>query len=100
MDRGLRVSCTPRPHDYRGQDQDRGESALAYCDCIAQMLQELGARRIAVPRDFPYHIAQVLKEEGFSIEAVKSPFQQIRARKSEAEVQKMRKRCRMPVTLP
>ncbi len=82
---------TLQDYDYRGKIKSRGESALAYCDCIAQMLQELGARRIAVPRDFPYHIAQVLKEEGFSIEAVKSPFQQIRARKSEAEVQKIRK---------
>jgi Xaa-Pro aminopeptidase len=82
---------TLQDYGYRDKVKARGDPALAYCDCLAQMLQELGARRIAVPRDFPYHIAQVLKEEGFSFEAVKSPFQQLRARKSAEEVEKVRK---------
>jgi Xaa-Pro aminopeptidase len=82
---------TLQDYDYRGKSKERGDPAVAYCDCLAQMLQELGARRIAVPRDFPYHIAQVLKEDGFSFEAIKSPFQQLRAKKSEAEIGKIRK---------
>ena len=82
---------TLQDYDYRGKSKERGDPAVAYCDCLAQMLQELGARRISVPRDFPYHIAQVLKEDGFSFEAIKSPFQQLRAKKSEAEIGKIRK---------
>ncbi len=82
---------TLQDYDYRGKMKERGDSAVAYCDCLAQLLQELGARRIAVPRDFPYHIAQVLKEDGFSFEAIKSPFQQLRAKKNEAEIGKVRK---------
>jgi Xaa-Pro aminopeptidase len=82
---------TLQDYDYRGKIKERGDSAVAYCDCLAQLLQELGARRIAVPRDFPYHIAQVLKEDGFSFEAIKSPFQQLRAKKSGGEIGKIRK---------
>ncbi|MDP2216706.1 MAG: Xaa-Pro peptidase family protein [Methanolobus sp.] len=82
---------TLQDYDYRGKIKERGDSAVAYCDCLAQLLQELGARRVAVPRDFPYHIAQVLKEDGFSFEAIRSPFQQLRAKKSEAEIGKIRK---------
>jgi Xaa-Pro aminopeptidase len=82
---------TLQDYDYRGKIKERGDSAVAYCDCLAQLLQELGARRIAVPRDFPYHIAQVLKEDGFSLEAIRSPFQQLRAKKSESEIGKIRK---------
>ncbi|AFV24114.1 peptidase M24 [Methanolobus psychrophilus R15] len=82
---------TLQDYDYRGKAKERGDPAVAYCDCLAQMLQELGARRIAVPRDFPYHIAQVLKEDGFSFEAIRSPFQQLRTKKSEAEIGKIRK---------
>lgn len=76
--------------DYRSKVNERKDPTLAYCDCIAEVLQKEGARRVAVPRDFPYFIAQTLKEEGFSIEAIKSPFLQLRSKKapSEAEVVK------------
>ncbi|WP_340819729.1 Xaa-Pro peptidase family protein [Methanolobus sp. WCC4] len=75
---------------YRSKVNERKDPTLAYCDCIAEVLQKEGARRVAVPRDFPYYIAQTLKEEGFSIEAIKSPFLQLRSKKapSEAEVVK------------
>ncbi len=78
-------------YDYRGKAKERGDSALAYCDCLSQLLQELGARKVSIPRDFPYHIAQVLKEDGFSFEAIKSPFHQLRAVKSNEEVEKIKK---------
>ncbi|MDK2825624.1 MAG: Xaa-Pro aminopeptidase [Methanolobus sp.] len=77
--------------DYRSKVKERQDPALAYCDCIAEILQKEGARHIAVPRDFPYHIAQTLKEEGFSIQAIKSPFAQLRARKDESEIKIVRK---------
>lgn len=77
--------------NYRDKIKARGDPSVAYCDCLAEILQKHGARRIAVPRDFPYHIAQTLKEEGFSFEAIKSPFQQLRARKNESEIRDVRK---------
>ncbi|WP_406656169.1 Xaa-Pro peptidase family protein [Methanolobus sp. ZRKC2] len=76
--------------NYRDKVKERGDPSLAYCDCLADILQRHGARRIVVPRDFPYHIAQTLKEEGFSFEAIKSPFQQLRSRKNESEIEKVR----------
>ena len=75
---------------YREKVKERGDPAIAYCDCLAEILQKNGARRIAVPRDFPYHTAQTLKEEGFSFEALKSPFSLMRARKSESEKEKIK----------
>ncbi|TGC11166.1 M24 family metallopeptidase [Methanolobus halotolerans] len=77
--------------NYRDKIRERGDPSIAYCDCLAEILQKHGVRRVSVPRDFPYHIAQTLKEEGFSFEAIKSPFQKLRARKSSSEVGKVRK---------
>ena len=77
--------------DYRSKVKERQDPSLAYCDCIADVLQKEGARKVAVPRDFPYHIAQTLKEEGFSIEAIKSPFAQLRAKKNSSEAEIVKK---------
>ncbi len=71
---------------YRDKVKLRGDPAIAYCDCLAEILQNNGARKIAVPRDFPYFTAQTLKEEGFSIIASKSPFGQLRACKNDVEI--------------
>ncbi|WP_342306346.1 Xaa-Pro peptidase family protein [Methanolobus sp. ZRKC5] len=77
--------------DYRSKVKERKDPSLAYCDCLADILQKEGARRVAVPRDFPYHIAQTLKEEGFSIEAIKSPFAELRSRKDPSEIEMVKK---------
>ena len=77
--------------DYRSKAKERKDPSLAYCDCLADILQKEGARRVAVPRDFPYHIAQTLKEEGFSIEAIKSPFAELRSRKDPTEIEAIKK---------
>lgn len=77
--------------DYQAKVRERQDPALAYCDCLAMILQKEGSKIIAVPRDFPYHIAQTLKEEGFSIKALKSPFAQLRAKKDASEVKIIRK---------
>ncbi|MEZ5334455.1 MAG: Xaa-Pro peptidase family protein [Methanolobus sp.] len=77
--------------DYRSKVLERKDPSLAYCDCIAEILQKEGARHVAVPRDFPYHIAQTLKEEGFSINAIKSPFAALRTRKDPVEIKTVKK---------
>lgn len=76
--------------DYRSKVKERQDPSLAYCDCIAEILQKEGAKKVAVPREFPYHIAQTLKEEGFSIEAVKSPFASIRSKKDSTEIKNIK----------
>lgn len=82
---------TLQDYDYSSKVKERKDSGLAYCDCIAEILQKEGARRVAVPRDFPYYIAQALKEEGFSIEAIKSPFAVLRSRKKPSETETVKK---------
>ena len=77
--------------EYRSKVKDRKDAALAYSDCLSMILQKEGSRRVAVPRNFPYHIAQLLKEEGFSIEVVKSPFAGMRSKKGPSEVQVIKK---------
>jgi Xaa-Pro aminopeptidase len=77
--------------DYRSKVKERQDPALAYCDCIAEILQKEGAKKVAVPRDFPYFIAQTLKEEGFSIDSIKSPFAQARSKKSPSEIKIIKK---------
>jgi Xaa-Pro aminopeptidase len=77
--------------DYRSKVKERQDPALAYCDCIAEILQKEGAKKVAVSRDFPYFIAQTLKEEGFSIDSIKSPFAQARSKKSPSEIKIIKK---------
>jgi Xaa-Pro aminopeptidase len=77
--------------DYRSKVKERQDPALAYCDCIAEILQKEGAKKVAVPRDFPYFIAQTLKEEGFSIDSIKSPFAQARSKKFPSEIKIIKK---------
>lgn len=87
-----RVSTVKTLQDcsYRDKVKARGDPSLAYCDCLAELLQDNGARKIAVPRDFPYFTAQTLKEEGFSIISLKSPFSQLRACKNDSEITMIR----------
>lgn len=77
---------TLEDYNYRNRLQETGDSARAYAECLGQILQKEGARKIAVPHDFPYYVAQVLKENGFSVNSLKSPFKLIRIIKAKEEV--------------
>ena len=81
---------TLQDYSYREKLRARGDSYQAYVDCIAEILQKEGIRKIGVPRDFPYHTAQALKEEGFTIVDMESPFKKLRATKKEDEIEHIR----------
>ncbi|MBN2488469.1 MAG: aminopeptidase P family protein [Methanosarcinaceae archaeon] len=80
---------TMQDYDYRSKIKARGDHALAYSDCLAELLQKEGVRKISVPRSFPLFTAQSLKEEGFSVMPIKSPFKEMRTRKDETEIEKI-----------
>jgi Xaa-Pro aminopeptidase len=80
---------TTQDYDYRSKIKARGDPALAYSDCLAELLQQENVRRIAVPRSFPLFAAQSLKEAGFSVIPIKSPFREMRKRKDESEIEKI-----------
>ncbi|WP_370572625.1 M24 family metallopeptidase [Methanomethylovorans sp.] len=81
---------TLQDYSYREKLKIRGDSYQAYVDCIAEILQKEGIRKIGVPRDFPYHTAQALKEEGFTIVDMESPFKKLRSIKRGDEVEHIR----------
>ena len=72
--------------NFHEKMKETGDSARAYAECVGQILQKEGVRTICVPYDFPYYTAQILKENGFSIVGIKSPFKPIRAVKAKEEV--------------
>ncbi|WP_298684803.1 Xaa-Pro peptidase family protein [uncultured Methanomethylovorans sp.] len=77
---------TLQDYNYREKLKQRGDPYQAYVDCIAEILQKEGIRKLGVPRDFPYHTAQALKEEGFTIVDMESPFRKLRSLKREDEI--------------
>ncbi len=77
-------------YNYAEKLKQRGDSYQAYTDCIAEILQKEGIRKLGIPRDFPYHIAQSLKEGGFTIIDMESPFRKLRSIKREDEVEHIR----------
>lgn len=76
--------------DFRQKIKESGDSVRAYAECLGHILQEEGIRKVAVPYDFPYYTAQVLKENGFSVTPIKSPFRKIRTIKTKEEVELIR----------
>ncbi len=81
---------TTSEYGYRTKVKEKPDAFIAYCDCLADMLQDLGVRRISAPRNFPLYIAQYLKEVGFSVQPVKSPYRDMRAVKNADEIEKIR----------
>jgi len=80
---------TTQDYGYRAKIKARGDPALAYCDCLAELMQQENIRKIAVPRNFPLFTAQALKESGFSVIPIKSPFKEMRTKKDASEIKKI-----------
>lgn len=59
----------------------------AFIDCICDIFKKENIKKIAVPRDFSYYIAQKFKEVGFSVIDIKNPFIKLREVKSENEIE-------------
>ena len=78
---------TTDEYDFKSKVKARGDPALGYVDCLAELLQKEGIRKIAVPRHFPLFTAQTLKEEGFTVMPIKSPLREMRMKKDETEIE-------------
>ncbi|MDO9516882.1 MAG: Xaa-Pro peptidase family protein [Methanosarcinaceae archaeon] len=78
---------TTNEYDYKSKVKARGDPALGYVDCLAELLQKEDIRKIAVPRHFPLFTAQSLKEEGFTVIPIKSPLREMRMKKDETEIE-------------
>ncbi|HJH28409.1 MAG TPA: aminopeptidase P family protein [Methanosarcinaceae archaeon] len=78
---------TTNEYDYKSKVKARGDPALGYVDCLAELLQKEDIRKIAVPRHFPLFTAQTLKEEGFTVIPIKSPLREMRMKKDETEIE-------------
>jgi len=74
--------------DYKYQEKLKyaSDSYDAYCECLGELLRDLKVRRVSVPKKFPLYIAQYLKEMGFTVLPIKSPFRKMRTIKSENEI--------------
>jgi len=72
---------------YMEKIKEKKDGSLAYAACLSELLSESGAKKIAVPYDFPVFYSNFLSEEGFSIVPVKSPFRKMRSQKRAEEVE-------------
>lgn len=72
---------------YMEKIKEKKDGSLAYAACLSELLSETGAKKIAVPYDFPVFYSNFLSEAGFSIVPVKSPFRKMRSQKKPGEVE-------------
>lgn len=72
---------------YRNKVKEKKDSSIAYVACIAELLMKEGVKKVAVPYDFPTFYSNSLKEAGFSIVPVKSPFRKMRSWKRPEEIE-------------
>lgn len=77
---------TTQDYDYRSKIKSRSDPSIAFSDTLGELLGKEGIRKIGVPHNFPFFIAQTLKEQGFWFMPIKSPFKDMRTKKSESEI--------------
>lgn len=71
---------------YREKIKEKKDVFLAYAACISELLLAEGARKISVPYDFPTFYSDSLKNSGFLIIPIKSPFKKMRSLKRPEEI--------------
>lgn len=72
---------------YREKIKEKKDPSIAYAACISELLQGEGVKKVSVPYDFPTFYSDFLKEAGFSVIPIKSPFRKMRSLKREEEVE-------------
>lgn len=84
-----RVSMLRTPTDFRYREKvkEKKDGSLAYAACIAELLLENGAKKVAVPYSFPVFYSNYLTGAGFTIIPVKSPFLKLRSLKNPDEIE-------------
>jgi Xaa-Pro aminopeptidase len=78
---------TIQEFNYREKIKEKKDTSTAYAACISELLQEEGVKKVSVPYDFPTFYSEFLKEAGFSIVPMKSPFQKMRSLKRPEEIE-------------
>jgi Xaa-Pro aminopeptidase len=78
---------TIQEFNYREKIKEKKDASIAYAACISELLLGEGVKKISVPYDFPTFYSEFLKEAGFSIVPMKSPFQKMRSLKRPEEVE-------------
>ena len=73
--------------EYREKVKEKKDTSIAYAACVSELLQGEGVKKISVPYDFPTFYSDFLKEAGFSIVPLKSPFRKMRSIKREEEIE-------------
>ncbi|MCZ7355417.1 MAG: Xaa-Pro peptidase family protein [Candidatus Methanoperedens sp.] len=67
------------------------DAEAAYCEMICEFLRSENLKRIAVPYNFPVHLADCMRKEGFDVIPIKSPFRDMREVKKEYEIRAIEK---------
>ncbi len=84
-----RVSIIKTTQDlrYREKLKEKKDASAAYAACISELLTLKGTKKISVPYDFPVYYSEYLKNSGFSVTPVKSPFKKMRSLKRQEEIE-------------
>lgn len=87
-----RVSIIKTTQDfgYMEKIREKKDAYIAYAACISELLLAEGAKKISVPCDFPTFYSEFLKNSGFSILPIKSPFKKMRSLKKQEEIEAIR----------
>ena len=72
---------------YREKMKEKKDPSIAYAACLSELLAGEGIKKVAVSYDFPIFDSNFLKEAGFSIVPIKSPFRKIRSLKKPEELE-------------
>lgn len=81
---------TTKDLGYREKVKEKKDPSLAYAACLSDLLSETGAKKIAVPYDFPVFYSNFLTQSGFSVLPIKSPFRKMRSVKKPEEIEVIR----------
>ena len=81
------VIKTTQDFGYREKIKEKKDATIAYASCISELLLAEGAKKISVPYDFPTFYSEFLKNSGFSILPIKSPFKKMRSLKKREEIE-------------
>lgn len=81
------ISDVRTTSDYGIRDKLRVDKTTAYSSVLFELISQEGISHIDVPRNFPVHIADFLRDKGISVSPVQSPFEDERRVKNASEIQ-------------
>jgi len=96
VERALKESNANEIKSYRDYNYDAlykryKDPGVAFANLILKILKEQGIKKISVMRDFPSFFYEFLKDKGLPLKILKDPFRDMRRRKGEEELNKIKK---------